>query len=159
ERFNQYTGGRDYWSRADIQDSDQLQRFDRMAQQLGITNGVISRQQYLDYYQQMGDRFGGTRSGGPPPMMSAPDGTSTLAPTAPGSSDGRGRPAWGTPEAAESMFRRLDKDGDGVLSNNEIPDSLRNERAKWDTNGDSFIDLSEFTRYMMERAQQMQAER
>src|SRR5262249_37373389 len=109
ERFNQYTGGRDYWSRADIQDSDQLQRFDRMAQQLGITNGVISRQQSLDYYQQMGDRFGGTRSGGPPPMMSAPDGTSTLAPTAPGSSDGRGRPAWGTPEAAESMFRRLDK--------------------------------------------------
>jgi hypothetical protein len=46
--FSALTGGKDVWVRADIPADDEVgqRRFDRMAQQLGITDGKITRQQY-----------------------------------------------------------------------------------------------------------------
>src|SRR5262249_38644280 len=146
-------------------DPNQLRSFDRIAEQLGVTNGTISRQQYLDYYQQRSERFGGMSSPGNPTMITMPSGvpavagsqgagsTSPVAPPSSGSfsytpGSGRGRGGWGSPEdmanMADAMFRRADKNGDGVLSNDELSDILRNERERFDTNGDGVIDINEF---------------
>src|SRR5262249_10104025 len=95
ERFSQYTGGGNVWLRSDIRDPDQLRSFARVAQALGNTDGVITRQQYADYYQQMGERFGGPRFGDPPSAIGGAG--SPAGPGMPGSSpsEGRGRPGGG----------------------------------------------------------------
>src|SRR5262249_36263605 len=71
---------------------------------------------------------------------------------------GRGRGGWGSPEdmanMADAMFRRADKNGDGVLSNDELSDILRNERERFDTNGDGVIDINDFRAFIAARAQQ-----
>jgi hypothetical protein len=51
-------------------------------------------------------------------------------------------------DAASEQFLRLDRDGDGLLSANEMPEGLRDERHKWDANGDGFIDLAEWNAYL-----------
>jgi len=50
--FNQMSGGKDVWVRPD--DSNQFGQamFDRTAQRLGVTNGQISRQQFVESAQQ-----------------------------------------------------------------------------------------------------------
>ncbi len=173
ERFNQYSGGKEVWSRADITDPRGQQRFDFMAQQLGVTNGTISRKQFLEYSQQISERFGGGRSGGPPTMMAAPGGAPAVvspggaAPAMPfalpSSSDGRGRSGSGGLSSSsnwgDSSFRRYDRNGDGMLSNDEIPEAMRGDRGRYDTNSNGFIDATEFRSYFDERMQQMQAER
>lgn len=52
---------------------------------------------------------------------------------------------------AEAMFRRLDKNGDGRLSVEEMGEPLATERDKWDTNMDGYIDLKEFKAYFASR--------
>jgi hypothetical protein len=59
----------------------------------------------------------------------------------------------------EARFRSYDQNGDGLLNNDEMPDSLKAERDKWDTNHDGFIDLNEFKAYAQARMQQMVTER
>jgi Ca2+-binding EF-hand superfamily protein len=117
------------------------QRFDRMAQNMGITSGQISRQQFVDYMQQ---RMANRGNGGGGPGNGWPQG------------GGRG----GDPSGwAESSFQRLDQNGDGLLNYDEMPESLRVEREKWDTNKDGFIDLNEYKAYIQARVQQMRQER
>ena len=48
----------------------------------------------------------------------------------------------------DEMFLLLDTDGDGLLSCDEMPYSLQEERNKWDLNGDGHIDLLEWNRYI-----------
>src|SRR5262249_54525953 len=60
---------------------------------------------------------------------------------------------------ADAVFRRLDQNGDGVLNNDEMPEALRAERDKWDTDHNGLIDLNEFKAYFKARAQQFQADR
>jgi hypothetical protein len=60
---------------------------------------------------------------------------------------------------AENIFRRLDKNGDGLLNYDEMPEELRAEKDKWDENKDGFIDLKEYKAYFQARMQQMQAQR
>lgn len=50
-------------------------------------------------------------------------------------------------EQSARLFRRLDQNNDGLLSNDEMPETLRDERAKWDKNGDGFIDPDEYAAY------------
>src|SRR5262245_19454029 len=63
---------------------------------------------------------------------------------------------------AEAWFRRLDKDGDGLLKLDELNDprleNLVAERDKWDTDNNGFIDLSEFKAYFAARMAQRAAE-
>jgi Ca2+-binding EF-hand superfamily protein len=54
-------------------------------------------------------------------------------------------------DQARKMFRKLDLNGDGLLSSDEMPDSLRSERARWDANRDGFIDVDEYWAYYQGR--------
>jgi hypothetical protein len=57
------------------------------------------------------------------------------------------------------MFRELDRDSDGLLSIDEMSDTLRSERAWWDANRDGFIDRGEYLAYFQARMQTVLAER
>jgi Ca2+-binding EF-hand superfamily protein len=127
--------GKDVVNRADL-DANLQRLFDRYARRLGITGETMTRQQFLAYVQQRAATRG---VGGPGP--------------------GGGGPRGGADTMADAMFRRLDQNGDGLLNNDEMPQSLRVEREKWDTNKDGFIDLSEYRSYFRARLQQLRAER
>src|SRR5437762_917256 len=43
---------------------------------------------------------------------------------------------WDPSAAAERFFRRYDQNGDGLLNYDEMPDGLKQERDRWDTNRD-----------------------
>ena len=160
ERFNQYTGGKDVWRRSEITDPNMQRRFDFAAQMVGATNGEITRQQYVDAMQRMrqgGGFFGAGRGPGAAPGTGQPG----AAPAAPaGGGAGQGGPGGWNPDAMiEGWFRRYDKNGDGLLNNDEMPEALKAERDRWDTNKDGFIDLNEFKAYAQARMQQAQADR
>jgi uncharacterized protein (TIGR03067 family) len=57
-------------------------------------------------------------------------------------------------ETAEALFREYDKNRDGKLSPEEMPETLRLERAKWDANKDGVIDFGEFKEYVRHRLEQ-----
>jgi hypothetical protein len=54
-------------------------------------------------------------------------------------------------EQARRIFQKLDRDGDGVLSADELTDTLRTDRARWDTNRDGVIDPREYWAYYQSR--------
>jgi Ca2+-binding EF-hand superfamily protein len=158
ERWNQMTGGKDVWVRSQITDQRQQFFFDMMARGLNVTNGQITRDQFMQWSQQMRQRFqnggfgrgnfgngpGGPQQGGNPGARPA----------------GQGGPGGGfNPDAmAEIMFRRFDKNGDGLLNYDEMPPALQAERDKWDKNKDGMIDLNEFKEFMKGRADLIRAE-
>lgn len=146
ERWNQMTGGKDVWVRAEISDPNQVRMFDWIARSNNIVNGQITRQQYLDAMQQFQQRMRGGmgRQGG-----------------SPGGGPRGGGPGGGmNPDAmAEAFFRNRDANGDGLLNYDEMPDNLKAEKDRWDTNKDGHIDLNEFKEFFKARMQQIQSER
>jgi Ca2+-binding EF-hand superfamily protein len=155
--------GKDSVTRADISEPFMQMIFDRTVQSAGITNGVLTKQQYLDESQKFMQRmaagggmrgFGGGGGGrnrgagrgqmGPGGM---PSGTPAMGPAnaVPGGSD-----------ATEAMFRKMDQNGDGFLNSDEMPEDLRANLAQWDANKDGMIDLNEFKQYMNAKGQQGQ---
>lgn len=85
---------------------------------------------------------GGSRGKGPEggigPGTDGPGRTGSVG----GSSSGSGIPG------IEARFRRLDRNGDGLLSADEMSNDLLREREQWDTNHDGFIDLNEFKAFI-----------
>jgi Ca2+-binding EF-hand superfamily protein len=142
-------------TRSEITDPRMQMMFDRMAERMGITNGQITREQFTqNMRQRMQERGGGSA----PPNTPNPAANSTTPSPAEASSDS-GDSADRTANRAESMFRRLDQNGDGVLNNDEMPESLRAERDKWDADHNGLIDLNEFKAYFRARMQQFQSDR
>jgi hypothetical protein len=117
--------------------------FDRYVQRMGITDGRITRTQFDAYMQQRAAQRGMTPGGGPTP--GGPGGPGAM----------RQNPA----DRAEEIFRMLDRDRDGVLTGNEIPDALKLELEKWDTNKNGVIELDEFKAYFAARMQAMALDR
>jgi hypothetical protein len=162
EMFNRMANGKEVWVRSEITNPWGQQMFDMMAQRVGATDGQITRQQYVAYMQQrMAERTGGQPPAAPgsTPAPTASPGTPTPPPGGPPGGPGGRSPAEAMSGWAESMFRRLDLNGDGVLNYDEMPDALKTEREKWDTNHDGFIDLNEFKAYFEARMQQFQVDR
>lgn len=154
--FDRLSNGKDVWTRSDTDE----RLFDRIAQALGITNGQITREQFASYMQQQGQNWGpggGLRGGGR--FGGGPQGAAPGTPVQPSSANpGNGQANARADQRAENMFRRLDANGDGLLSSDEMPDALRAVRDMWDTNKDGFIDLNEYKAYFQAMVQQRMAE-
>jgi hypothetical protein len=135
--FNQLSGGKDVLVRAQLADPFSQRLFDRIAQQMGITNGQLTRAQYLEYSRQRGMGPAGNPDTGTPAQSDAAR----------------------IDRRAESSFRRQDVNGDGLLNFDEMPSALRSERDEWDANHDGFIDLNEYKAYYKAFTEQRQADR
>jgi Ca2+-binding EF-hand superfamily protein len=60
-------------------------------------------------------------------------------------------PATVQADQARKLFQRFDANGDGVLTTDEMPDDLRADRGRWDTNRDGLIDQAEYATYHLGR--------
>lgn len=61
---------------------------------------------------------------------------------------GMGEPGQGGPQMAARMFDRLDVDGDGKLTGDEIPERMRQGMTRLDANGDGSIERKEIEEMM-----------
>jgi Ca2+-binding EF-hand superfamily protein len=119
--------------RVDQLDAFSKSMFDRFASRLGLTGNEITRDQFksaMTRAREMaasGQLPGGMNFQGGPGGGSDPD------------------------RRTEDRFQRMDRDQDGVLSNDELPETLQMERDKYDTNHDGKIDLNEYKAYLAAR--------
>jgi Ca2+-binding EF-hand superfamily protein len=158
ESFNRLSNGKDVWSRADISDPSQQRYFDSMAERLGVSNSQITREQYLNYQQERSLR----RRGGDSPPPTGDKSASTPVPITVSSPAPVVKPVVNSinyDRFAELQFQRYDKNGDGYLSYDEMPEPLRLERDKWDVNKDGLIDLAEYKAYYQALMEQRREER
>ncbi|MFL5330529.1 MAG: hypothetical protein ACJ8C4_16625 [Gemmataceae bacterium] len=133
--FDFVSKGKGYITKSDLdllpaRYRDQAQfMFDLTLQQMNITNGQLSKDQFKTAVEQGAAQMRAMRSGGP----------------------GGGPSPEARDKFLEDRFRALDKNGDGLLQVDEMPEALRAEREKWDTNKDGFIDLAEYKAYAASR--------
>ena len=129
------------------------------AQENGLTNAQITRQQFRDFFSAA------LKAAGPPsqtpgygmPGSYGPGGG--YGPGAFGKKKGPGGDQAGSldpdtiNQLADMEFKRSDRNGDGRLNNEEMPPSLRVNLEKWDKNGDGLIDMNEYRAYYLARSQ------
>ncbi len=157
ERWKQLAGDATVWRRADVTDPQQQFIFDLVADRLQCTNGEIGREQFLGMTWRpkaaRSDDAAPANHGAsgkpktdehraPPPVTRSPGSQPTGQDESPSA------------QGAEAEFRKMDANGDGLLSHDEMDDALRAERDRWDTNQDGFIDLAEFKAYYKARTRQ-----
>jgi EF hand len=154
--FEYYAKGRSYFLISETR--TQRDALTAYAQEKGISSGQITRQQFLDFSEQMKAKAG-TAPGG----ASAPPGGGFTPPG--GGPGGFGKKKGGgdagmanaDPTAlypfADAEFKRQDANGDGKLVPEEMPRSLKANLQEWDKNGDGFIDIFEYRAYYVARMQ------
>jgi hypothetical protein len=143
--FNMISGGRDTITVAEwIAFSAQrrgpqaAEEINAYVQRAGITNGVITREQFSAYLQErMSGGMGRGPGGGGPPQNASP----------------AEQAAW-LEERAKSRFSALDLNRDGVLTPSELErkgdryddmrDALHAEMDRWDVNKNGQIEFDEF---------------
>lgn len=99
------------------------------AKRNNITNGQLTRDQYIAYSKEREAKGGGWGRRGPGGPGGAPP----------------------SDELVEIDFKRRDKNGDGRLNKDEMPDSLKAELSRWDTSKDDLIDLNEYKSFFTAR--------
>src|SRR4051794_374664 len=123
--FNMMSKGKDVIIRSELDERGQ-RMFDGMTQRFGITGDRMTRDQFKTASEQFRSRMGG---GGPPTAVT----TTTTA----------GAPA-DTDRGAEDRFWRYDKNGDGLISIDEMSGGLRDVWQQYDANKDGAISLEEY---------------
>jgi hypothetical protein len=140
----------------------------QFAQERRITNGQITRQQFIEFYdwrakQQAaspapGNPFGGGGFGG-----GGPGGFGGGGKKGGFDKGGPGSLASLDPEAinqkADEEFRKRDQNGDAKLTPDEVRGPMQRDFALWDKDGNGYIDLSEFRAYFASRVQAMEDQR
>lgn len=136
---------------ADVIRVDQLQgiqkmMFDRFASRFGLTGNEITRSQFKAALEKVtqaaaSGQLGNTGSGG---GFSGFGGGSFGGFTPPGG-------GFDADRRLDEYFKRMDRNEDGVLSYDEMSETLQNERDTYDTNHDGVIDLTEFKGYVAAR--------
>lgn len=130
------------------------------AQERRITNGQITRQQFLDFQDwrakqqaaggggQNPGGFGGNPGGGGFGGFGNKKGNFEMK---------GGGPPTNDPEVinqrADEEFRKRDENGDGRLTPQEASDKLRRDFARFDTDGSGTIDITEYRSYFASRTQ------
>lgn len=127
--FEQYSKDGRTLRKEDLPES--MQRMIQFAgPMLGLTGDSWTRDQLKATAERVRTQFGQlTQGGGGPPGMGGPGG---------GDSDRR----------LDEAFKRMDRNEDGVLDNNEMSETLRTERDRYDPDHNGFIDLNEFRKYV-----------
>jgi Ca2+-binding EF-hand superfamily protein len=146
--FDSLSQGKDVWNRSEAAPHMQAM-FDAIARKLAVTDGRITREQFVN---NMMEKMKKTPGDAPPRAMppgALPDKAPGYDVTEPDPTDAR----------AEESFRRLDLNGDGVLDYNEMPNELRSQRDQWDADGNGYIDLNEYKAYFRARMQQIVTDR
>ena len=145
--FDSLTNGKDVWIRSEM-DEQRQGFFDKVAEKMGVTNGQITREQFNNYRsQKTGDPSGSTGKS-----------LSTGAASDPRDRSGN-QPGSGDMSRAEAAFRHFDKNGDGVLSFDEMPEELKANIQTWDVDGNGFIDLNEFKAFYQAWSEQRMVDR
>ena len=145
---------------------DQLLQY---AQENGITNGQLTRQQYIDFSENFKNKLSAGNPAQPgggkgPGFGAAPGGFGGGAPGDFGGKKFGGPQPPGGMSRTEAMadptvlnkwiedeFNRRDINGDRKLSPDEMPQSLRSALTRYDRNNDGFIDITEYREYFMAR--------
>jgi Ca2+-binding EF-hand superfamily protein len=105
--------------------------FDRFAARFGITGNQISREQFRESFARIRE----AAASGQLPQIT-----------------GNSRFEGNMDRMFDSRFNDLDRNHDGVLSNDELNGhQLQDERDRYDSNGDGFIDLNEYRSYATAR--------
>jgi hypothetical protein len=159
QSWEQLAGEANVWRRADITDPQQLFIFDLVAERLHCTTGEITKEQFLAITRRPAAARKEEVAKAKPADGAKQKPKEQRSPTADAPPAGSPRTVsdepLGASRRAEAAFRRMDTDGDGLLSFDEMDDALKAERDKWDTNGDGFIDLAEFKEYFKARMRQL----
>ncbi|MCE9534162.1 MAG: hypothetical protein K8T89_24045 [Planctomycetes bacterium] len=122
---------------------------------LGLTGDQITRTQFKEALGKATAMYSSGKGPSDPASTTPPVST-----TGTNSSSTQATPPKdsGNNERIESMFRRHDKNNDALLTFDEMTDTLKGEREKWDGNKDGFIDLNEYKSYMEARFAQREKE-
>jgi Ca2+-binding EF-hand superfamily protein len=117
-----------------------------------ITNGQVTRELFAQYNEQMKTSMTAIGNMNLPNFRQA---ASMMAPSQDGGAGGFGagrmNPVEMMNQWADAEFNRRDGNGDGYLNTDEMPDALRVDLARWDTNHDGLIDRNEFRAYFLAR--------
>lgn len=130
--FERVARGQAVWDRRSIDRMDLAEIFDRMAERMQEDSGRISRAQFIHYARRHWQEDNS--------------------------------PLWKEPKQidlgyeAEKLYRKLDRDSDGQLSDAEIPKALRADLKRWDRDRDGAIDFQEYLSYFPIRLVRLERE-
>lgn len=122
----------------------------RLADADGNGDQVVDLEELTRFFGKRGE--GKQRGPGGPPPEGAPGGPGGPPEGMPGGPPPGGPERPHVREMAEGILQRLDKDGDGRISGEEMPKGGRMDLSKADRNGDGAVDLIELTLLITERA-------
>jgi Ca2+-binding EF-hand superfamily protein len=157
--FDRLAGpGKDSVSRSELTNPYQQRMFDKAIADLGINSDKLTREQYRTYMRQRMEKLGvPDQSSGKPTTSIVLPPSKAVSPGGDQSGD-QSDPNNAWAQMAERSFAKLDRNGDGVLNTDEMPEDLRADLRRWDRDGNGVIDPNEYKAYFIARMEQRSAD-